>query len=172
MKVSELMIRNVRTCVPDNNLNRAAQLMWEGDCGVVPVIGADGAVVGMVTDRDICMAAYTKGKMLSAIRVGDVMANQVSTCSLDSTLETAMSIMKEIRVRRLPVVDAQGKLAGILSLNDLAIEARKQTRGGGRDLDANQVTDTLGIICDHRRPDAVAAKPQGKRAGELVGARS
>ena len=171
MKVSELMIRNVRSCAAENNLNRAAQLMWEGDCGALPVVGSDGTVIGMITDRDISMAAYTKGKPLTAIRVGDAMAKQVSTCSLESTLETAMSLMKEIRVRRLPVVDAQGKLAGILSLNDLALEARKETKSGGRDLKSVDVADTLGVICEHRQPGAVAAKPQAKRAGELVGAR-
>src|SRR5262249_10425029 len=151
---------------------RAAQLMWEGDCGIVPVLAADGSVVGVITDRDICMAAYTKGKPISAIRVGDVMAKEVSTCSLDSTLGTAMALMKEIRVHRLPVVAAHGRLAGILSLNDLAIEARKEARGGGRELKPDEVADTLSAICEHRPPEVVAAKPQSRRTSGLVGARS
>jgi predicted transcriptional regulator len=170
MKVKELMVREARSCRVEDNLNRAAQLMWEGDCGVLPVVEADGIVVGMITDRDICMAAYTKGGSLASLRVGDAMAKQVSSCSHETTLETAMSLMKETSVRRLPVLDAQGKLAGILSLNDLAREARKQAKSGGRDIKSVDVADTLGVICEHRQPVAAVAKPQGKRAGELIGA--
>ena len=169
MKVKELMVREVRSCRVEDNLNRAAHLMWEGDCGVLPVVETDGTVVGMITDRDICMAAYTKGGSLSSLRVGDAMAEQVSSCSPEASLETAMSLMKETHVRRLPVVDAQGKLAGILSLNDLAREARKQTKGGGREIKAVDVAETLGVICEHRQPGAPVAKTQGKRASELIG---
>ena len=82
-----------------------------------------------------------------------------------------MGIMKDIRVRRLPVVDARGMLAGILSLNDLAVEARKQARGSGRGLKPDEVAETLSVVCEHRQPEFVAAKPVSRRAGELVAAR-
>ena len=170
MKVKELMVRAVRTCLMDDSLNSAAQLMWEGDCGVLPVVGQDGSVVGMIRDRDIWMAAYTRGRSLGDLRVGNAMANQVTFCSPDSTLEAAMSLMKEARVHRLPVVDSQGKLAGILSLNDLAREARKQAKGSGREVRPVDVADTLGVLCEHRLPAPVVTKSLGRHVGELAGA--
>jgi CBS domain-containing protein len=171
MKVGELMTRDVRTCLAEDNLNRAAQLMWEGDCGIIPVLGADGGLVGVITDRDICMAAYTKGRPLASLRVQDAMAREVSFCSPDSTLETAMSLMREMRIHRLPVVDAQGQLAGILSLNDLALEARKEAKGGGRQIKSVDVAETLGVLCDHRTTGPKVKDPQGKRVDAFAGAR-
>jgi CBS domain-containing protein len=170
MKVKELMVRDVRSCLVSDSLTRAAQLMWEGDCGVLPVVGMNGSVVGMITDRDICMSAYTKGRPLAALKVENAMAGKVSSCSTESTLETAMSLMKESRVRRLPVVDAQGKLAGILSLNDLACQARKEAKLGGKEIKSVDVADTLGAICEHRPPVGAAVISQANRKGELVGA--
>jgi Mg/Co/Ni transporter MgtE len=67
--VRDLMTTAVRSCTTGDNLQRAAQIMWESDCGVVPVVDRDGRLVGMITDRDICMAAYTQGKPLSHIGV-------------------------------------------------------------------------------------------------------
>jgi CBS domain-containing protein len=94
--------------------------MWEGDCGGVPVVDASGRLSGMITDRDICMAAYTKGLALNSIRVADVMSRHVHTCAPDDTLERAISMMAEAEVRRLLVVAHDGKLRGIVSLADVA----------------------------------------------------
>ena len=80
MKVSDLMTREVRTCHQHDSLNRAAQLMWENDCGAVPVVDSDLKVIGMLTDRDICMAAYTQGKRLDEIPVVTAMSRQVVRC--------------------------------------------------------------------------------------------
>ena len=168
MKVKELMSHEVRSCRPADSLDRAAHLMWEGDCGDLPVVGNGGGVVGMITDRDICMAAYTKGRSLASIRVEDAMARQVSSCSPDATLETAMSLMKETRVRRLPVVDGRGQLAGILSMNDLAREARRQDKGGDRQKMCFDLMDTLGVVCEPHRGAAKTPGMKTRRAGELV----
>jgi CBS domain-containing protein len=169
MKVKELMAREVRICRVEDSLNRAAQLMWEGDCGVLPVVGAGGTVVGMITDKDICMAAYTRGGPVESLRVGDAMAKQVSSCSPEATLEAAMSLMKETHVRRLPVLDSQVKLVGILSLNDLAREARRRGRPGERQAMSADLADMLGIVCEPRQQGVTASKSQAKRVGELVG---
>src|SRR5690606_28351921 len=72
MQVRELMTRDVQVCGPRDDLNRAAQIMWDHDCGVVPVVDSERRPIGMVTDRDVCMAAYTQGKPLSAIRAEEV----------------------------------------------------------------------------------------------------
>ena len=172
MKVHDWMTRDVATCLVDDTLNRAAQLMWEGDFGVVPVVGVEGNVVGMITDRDVCMAAYTRGRPLAEIRIEDAMAKHLATCSPDSTIETALALMKEAGVRRLPVVDHHGKLAGVLSLNDLARAARRLggTPEGIRT--RADVGETLASICRSRsharsadrREESVTPRPV-RRAG-------
>jgi CBS domain-containing protein len=170
MKVLELMTSDVKCCSADDSLDRAANLMWEGDCGVIPVVGPGRELVGMITDRDICMAAYTKGRPLAELEVRDAMAKEPTVCSPEATLETAISLMKESRVRRLGVVDSKGLLAGILSLNDLAIEARKQERSNARPTLSVALADMLGTICEHREPPA-GAKPRPRRT-EAWSARS
>jgi CBS domain-containing protein len=118
--VKAIMTDAVCSCSADDTLNGAAQRMWDEDCGAVPVVGSDGTLVGIITDRDICMAAYTKGLPLGSIRVNDVMARHVHTCSPDDTLERAATLMAEAQVRRLPIIDAERRLIGIVSLADIA----------------------------------------------------
>ena len=170
MKVRDLMIRDVRSCTQADSLNRAAQLMWEGDCGVVPVVGDDGAVVGMITDRDLCMAAYTRGVSLGSLRVEDAMSRDVTSCSAESSLDTAMSLMREARVRRLPVVDHRGVLTGILSMNDLAREARKQCQGAVSEDLCVALADTLGTLCEPRHELTMVRELEPSRVGKLVDA--
>ena len=140
MKVRELMTRDVGSCSVDDGLHRAAQILWERDCGIVPVVDGESRVIGVITDRDVCMAAYTKGAPLACLRVGDAMATRVSTCAPGDEIETALALMRERQVRRLPVVAEGGVLLGILSIADLV-------RGAAR----AQVASTLAAIC---RPHA------------------
>lgn len=119
LSVQQIMTDAVASCSPDERLNDAARLMWEHDCGSVPVI-ADGKLAGIITDRDICMAAYTQGRPLSDIAVKDAMARHVHACRPDDTLARAASLMADARVRRLPVVDAEQRLVGIVSMADIA----------------------------------------------------
>jgi CBS domain-containing protein len=111
-------------CAPADSLSRAAQIMWEHDCGAVPVVATEGSVIGIVTDRDICMAAYTRGQPLPAMTVESVMSRLVYTCSPEDSIGHAVRLMAHNRVRRLPVVE-NGKLVGFLSLADIAREVRK-----------------------------------------------
>jgi CBS domain-containing protein len=120
IRVSAVMTEAVEACSPDDPLYRPAQIMWNGDCGCVPVLDAAGNLCGIITDRDICMAAYTKGLPLGSIRVADVMSRNVRSCTPTDTLERAIGIMAEAEVRRLPVVAEDGKLRGIVSLADIA----------------------------------------------------
>jgi CBS domain-containing protein len=128
MRVEQLMTRNVETCRTDDHLQRAAQIMWEHDCGVVPVTNGDGAtrVVGMLTDRDVCMAAYTRGQRLDQIPVRTAMSRQLFSCRPTDSLAVALKVMQANQVHRLPVVDQDDRIVGILSLADVAREAQHE----------------------------------------------
>lgn len=122
-KVQAIMSEAVWTCSPDDALSVPARVMWEHDCGAVPVVSKDGKVVSIVTDRDICMATYTKGLPPAGVRVGDIMCRHVHACGPEDSLERAAALMAEAQVRRLPVVDAERRLLGIVSLADIARSA-------------------------------------------------
>lgn len=120
------------TCGLDDSLNRAAQIMWELDCGCVPVVDASGKTAGLVTDRDICIAAYTQGRSLKEISVGSVTANRPTfSCGPNDEIEDAEALMKEHQIRRIPVTDAAGKLVGILSFCDLALQSISKSKKKG-----------------------------------------
>jgi len=160
MKVEQTMMRDVKVCNTGDTLNRAAQLMWDFGCGCVPVLGAnsDGAVVGVVTDRDIAMAAYTQGKPLFAIPVVTAMARKVIACRVGDGISQAEALMRDNRVRRLPVVDQNDRLVGILSLDDIAREAQREAGSGRRaEVNAEGVAETLAAICESRGAREVAA---------------
>ncbi len=146
MKVHELMSTDVKSCTEDTDLATASRIMWDGDCGFVPVVNADRRPIGVITDRDICIAAATRSTAPAAIRAGDVMAREISTCNGHDDVQAALAILKTRRVRRLPVVDAQHRLIGVLSLNDLVVESDLR-RGAG--VPAEEVLDTLKAISAH-----------------------
>ncbi|HME73160.1 MAG TPA: CBS domain-containing protein [Myxococcota bacterium] len=133
-RVEHLMTKDVCVCRPSDSLNHAAQLLWENDIGTLPVVADDGSncLVGILTDRDICMAAYTRGGSLSNLVVDQAMSRNVKACTPMTTLEEAAHEMAEAQVHRLPVVDGSRQLLGMLSLADLAREAaRKPSAKGG-----------------------------------------
>ncbi|MEZ5988412.1 MAG: CBS domain-containing protein [Planctomycetota bacterium] len=124
VKVSEVMIHDVHHCRAVDPMTRPAQIMWERDCGCVPVTDDGGEVVGMITDRDLAMAAYTSGKPLGSLKVGDAMAPDPVACSSEEGVEEALQQMSEAQVRRLPVVDGDRHLVGIVSMTDLIQKAK------------------------------------------------
>lgn len=151
MKVMQLMARNVRSCKPTDSLHRAAQLMWESDCGSTPIVNDEGEVIGFLTDRDICMAAYTQSKPLADIAVSSAMSREVFSCRPEDNLSAAEKLMEEKQIRRLPVIDTFGKLVGIISLNDIALEAkREQEAGRPSEITESEIGEVLGAICQHR----------------------
>ena len=153
MTVRDLANFDVKVCGPDTDLASAAKIMWDCDCGVVPVVNEERRVLGIVTDRDICIAAATRATKPSDIRVRDVMSEAVASCNANDDVRTALSVMKQRRVRRLPVLDAQGRLAGILSVNDLVMRADCRS---GADVSGQAFLDTFRAICAHTR-EAVPA---------------
>lgn len=157
MNVGQLMTQNVRACRPEDTLQAAAQIMWDCDCGCVPVVDADRRVQGMLTDRDICMAAYTQGGPLRALYVSNAMSKQVYSCRAEDTLEAAEEVMRTHQVRRLPVVGAGGRLVGIISLNDLARGAERELPAKRRKVKIDDIGKTLAAICKPRLPRAATA---------------
>jgi CBS domain-containing protein len=123
MQIRTMMSDDVKYCRDTDTLDCAAGSMWNHDIGSVPVVDSERRVVGMITDRDVCMAAYTQGKPLSEIPVANVMSTRVLTVGPDDTLPTAERLMREGQVRRIPVVDREQRLIGIVSQNDFMREA-------------------------------------------------
>jgi CBS domain-containing protein len=166
MKVQDIMNRDVHTCRLDTTLTMAAMQMWDGDFGVLPVLADGGKVVGMITDRDICMAAATKHCDPATIRVEEVTTGEVYGCSPDTEIHEALKIMQQRQVRRLPIINADdGKLAGILSLNDIALKAQSDARA---ELSAQDVENTLKAICAH--PELSLATPFRPSAPQVAAA--
>ncbi|MEM1025246.1 MAG: CBS domain-containing protein [Myxococcota bacterium] len=146
------MNQPVRTCRRTDSLNRAAQLMWDYDCGVLPVVDDRGLLVGIITDRDICMGSYTQGRSLLELVVETAMATPVFACHLDDEIETAEYMMSDKKVRRLPVVDAGGRPVGVISLSDIACMTPSLTQ----DVEAaRNFAETYSAIC-HRNKRQLA----------------
>ena len=118
MKVSEAMTRDVRVAAPDDSIREAAQLMVQLDAGVLPVAEGD-RLIGMITDRDITVRAVAAGRGPETL-VRDVMSAEVKYAFDDQPVEEIARNMADIQVRRLPVVNRDKRLVGILSLGDLA----------------------------------------------------
>ncbi|MEZ4417042.1 MAG: CBS domain-containing protein [Gemmatimonadota bacterium] len=145
--VGRLMSKQVHRVGVDASLNEAARLMWDRDIGAVPVVDGQGKVVGMVTDRDIAMAAYIQGKPLTRIPVRSVMSRDVISLSSAEPLHKASTLMRRHQIRRLPIVDEQGVASGMLTLSDLA---RSSITGEGDGLTEHDLADTLCSICAPR----------------------
>ena len=127
MKVKDLMTTDVKRCSPATNLATAAKIMWEGDCGAVPVTDERDRVVGVITDRDICIAAATRPRTEGEIPVEDVISKAVYTCAPGDDVRAALETMKARKVRRLPVVEQGGRLVGIVSIHDIAVQSRSRS---------------------------------------------
>ena len=146
------MSHPVITCHVNDPLSVAAQRMWDHDCGVLVVVKDDGKLAGMVTDRDICMAAFTQGRALDEILVNSAMAHHVISARSDQKISDIEELMASRQLRRLPVVDDDGMPIGVISLNDIAIEsAQPDTRIKNGLL---RVGQTLAAICHRPKREA------------------
>ncbi len=151
MKVRDLMQREVASCTPGTDLATAAMIMWNKDCGVVPVVSpGTRKVVGVVTDRDVCMAVATTGKAPNQRTVDEVMSRTPFTLRAEESVMDAMLLMEREHLRRLPVVDANGSLTGILSVNDLIMATRSGWSRTKPHLNPHDVMRTLRGISTHR----------------------
>jgi CBS domain-containing protein len=153
MKVSEIMTKNVASIQSDEPASAAAQLMWDRDCGAIPVTEG-GRVVGMITDRDICMSSWSKNTPPNSLRASDAMSKALYYCSPSDDVADAESIMRNRQIRRVPVLDEQRRLLGILSLADVARAGDSGARSSLKELGSNEVALTLATIC---RPGSTAS---------------
>jgi CBS domain-containing protein len=150
MKIQDIMTSDVQCCGPDMNLATAAKMMWDSDCGALPILNLQGQVMGVITDRDICMATATKNRPASDITVWETVSGKAHTCHLSDDVHAAMDIMKREKVRRLPAVDEDGVLQGIVSLNDFVVLAGEAKGGKAPALSYEDVARTMKAISAHR----------------------
>jgi CBS domain-containing protein len=123
MKVQDIMTKEVSYCDPETNAAVAAELMWTRNCGALPVVEDGGRVAGIVTDRDLFIALGTNNRNAGDLPVGALMEKELSTCAPEDDIRSALKIMAQHQVQRLPVVDTTGALKGILSLDDIVLRA-------------------------------------------------
>jgi CBS domain-containing protein len=147
MKVEQLMTPAPATCGLSENLAQVVERMWDANCGIVPVVDDGAHVVGVITDRDISVAAATRGLAPGEIRVSDMQGRPVVACRPEDDLQAALELMQQHHIRRLPVTTDEGVLHGIISLDDIILAAG--TRGT---VTAAEVLRTLKAILAPRLP--------------------
>jgi CBS domain-containing protein len=151
MKVKKPMHRQVGSCTPETDLAAAAMIMWRNDCGIVPVVTpGTGKAIGVITDRDICMAVGTRHLRPEEIRVGEVMSGRLIAVHADDDVKLALESMRTEKVRRLPVVNRDDALEGMLSINDIVLAVETPVGLMRQEPAATDVIMTLKSICEHR----------------------
>ena len=157
MKVKEIMTLDAKAIWLTESLADTAQMMWENDCGVLPIIKDGRKVIGMITDRDICMAVAMRDTNPSSVSVEEVMTGQVYSLDPEDEVDHALEVMQEHKIRRLPVVNAEGELEGILSLNDVVLNAKTSDGALGSSIGYGDVVKTYQAICQRPMPSAASA---------------
>ncbi|HKY27962.1 MAG TPA: CBS domain-containing protein [Pyrinomonadaceae bacterium] len=152
MKAKEIMTPNAIACTPTSMLADAAKAMWDNDCGILPVVTEGGKVVGLITDRDICMAAGMHNCNLSNLAVEDVINGKVYSVKPEEDVHKALEVMRDHKIRRVPVVDADDKLQGMLSMNDVVLRAQDAKDKKVSSITYADVVDTYKSICAHQLP--------------------
>jgi CBS domain-containing protein len=148
MKVRDIMVESPKCCEPGLDCAAAIELLWSGGCGALPVVNAEKKVVGMVTDRDICVALGTRDLRPSELQVKELMTSDVATCRADDDIHDALETMRSRKIRRLPVVDGEGRLEGMLCVTDMIVNARRDD-GTKPELSYENVVSMLRGICWH-----------------------
>ena len=149
MKVQDVMTKGVVSCRPETNLAVAAALMWDHDCGTLPVVDDAGKLTGLITDRDMCIALGTRNRLPSEITAGEVACGRVRACKPCDDIHTALKMMCCAHVHRIPVVDTQGVLVGVLSIDDVVRRAQHVIGTKRPDISYEDVVNTLRGICAH-----------------------
>ena len=151
MQVKQIMTTDIATSRPDTNLAAISKLMWDRDCGFVPVVDAAGKMAGVITD--ICIASATRRLLPEQIPAAQATRRQpIHTTQPEDTVEKALATMRQFQVRRLPVIAADGTLKGIISMNDIVLASQQKEGPAVAD-----IASTLAAICAHRPAKAAAA---------------
>ncbi len=146
MKVTEVMAKPPAYCSPETNLASAVEILWRQNCGILPIVDSKEKVVGLVTDRDICVALGTRNKRPSELTVNEVASGKVVSCKPDDDLRAALAAMAQAKVRRLPVIDTAGKLQGLLSIDDVVVQTGVGTLTGNSGLSFDDLAKTLKVL--------------------------
>jgi CBS domain-containing protein len=147
----------VQSVSAGDTLDRAAYLMWDHDCGAVPVLDGDERLIGVITDRDICMSALFQGAALRDIHVRDVMTSDVRSCRPEDDISEAEHLMRTHQVHRLPVTNEDGTIIGMLSVSDVVRRAKRGIRPTKQTGTEEQCLETLAAI-RRPRPHAMTAE--------------
>jgi CBS-domain-containing membrane protein len=124
MKVQDIMTANPAFCHRETNLAEVAALMWQHNCGALPVLDKNGSLVGVITDRDVCIALGTRNRVAAEVSAAEVITGRHFTCGPDDNIRHALQRMQDNQVRRLPVVDREEHLRGIISIDDIVLNAQ------------------------------------------------
>lgn len=157
MRVRDVMKREPNVAFPGQSLKKVGMIMAQVDCGVLPVLGEEDHVIGIVTDRDLCLALALMNQKPSKVWVEDVMTAEVHTCSPEDSIGDALEVMRTHRVRRLPAVDADGHLRGLLSFDDVVLEARSADNEEFAGPFYDDIARTLKAVNSHQLPGPAVA---------------
>jgi len=170
MKVGDIMTTEVASCAQDTNLAAVAASMWQNNCGLLPIVDERKHVSGVITDRDICIALATRNRLASELTAGEVTTGTVHSCRPEEEVQTALATMQAHKVRRVPVVDHEGTLTGIVSIDDIVLAANENRENRNDGLTYSNVVETLKQIAGY--PIELSARknlrPAAKRTGQTT----
>jgi len=155
MKVKEVMMRTPYHIPLEANLGMATELMWKGNCGFLAVVDAEKKVCGVITDRDICVALGTRNRTAGEVAVEQVVQRKLHACSPEDDIHIALQTMMDEHVRRLPVVDLNGNLVGVVSMDDLVLRAEPSRIGREPELSSEEVVRGYRTILKKDLPVSV-----------------
>ena len=160
MKIRDLMTKQVATVRATDSTAVAARLMWDCDCGAVPVLDGEGRVLAMITDRDICMASLMRDRAPSAISVSEAMSRNLQCCGPDDAVSTAEKMMRTYQIRRIPIVDRDRRPVGMLSLADIVRATDRKKGRAAKEVAPAEIAGTLAEICATpvREPSRAASR--------------
>lgn len=151
MLINDVMTRGAVTCRPDDTLEHVVKLMWDFDIGFVPVVDDTSRLVGVITDRDILMTIWSRGAALRTTSVEAAMIHPPTTCTIRDQAAQVEQRMAQHQLRRLPVVDHDAKIVGVVTLADIARASMRS-----HDLSSRGPTSTLAAITHPRHPTRAA----------------
>ena len=152
MKIREIMTQSAVCCGPETNVGCAVELMWNRNIGILPVVASDQELIGVVTDRDICIAMGTRNRLAGALTLGEIATAPVFTCKPDDDVHEALNIMAKQQLRRLVVVDQKGVPQGILSMDDVIVHADIDKLQGFCELTSEEVIRALKRVYRQKFP--------------------
>lgn len=131
MRIQDIMTADPACCTPDMRLQDVARLMLDNDCGEIPVVDDTQSMhlVGVVTDRDITVRGVAKGMDPANTNIADIMSSSVVSAKMDDSVEDCVELMEENQIRRIPIVDTQGRCCGIVAQADIALRGDNRETG-------------------------------------------